>query len=127
MLHLIVMKPLLLSFFILFTFLGIYSEAQILEIEHLKILVDTVPFKFSGSPSAKNYSRYREIRIGCLNTGKKNLLITGASQCFTNDTSWLKVADNVKYPNTIKPGAYGTISILYSVASPFEQIKITSN
>ncbi|CAN5333724.1 hypothetical protein BH09BAC5_BH09BAC5_16920 [soil metagenome] len=118
-----------LSGFILFFFLfsGVFSHAQVLEIEHSKILVDTVPFKFSGSVASKNYTRYREIRIGCLNTGKKDLIISGASQSFTNDTSWLNVADNIKYPNQIKAGTYGTIVITYSAGSPFERIKITSN
>jgi hypothetical protein len=106
---------------------SVWLNAQVLEIEHSKILVDTIPFKFTGSPSSKTYARYREIRIGCLNTGRNDLLITGASQCFTNDTSWLKAADNVKFPNIIKAGSYGTIVITYSTSSPFEKIKISSN
>lgn len=121
------MKPLFLYFTGFLLLFGFQSRAQVLEIERTKILVDTIPFKFSGSPSTKNYSRYREIRIGCLNTGKSDLLFTGASQCFTNDTSWLKAADNVKFPNVIKAGAYGTIVITYSIASPFQKIKISSN
>ncbi len=121
------MKPPIRFLTALLIFCGFLSRAQVLEIEHLKILVDTIPFKFISSSNSKNYSRFREIRIGCLNTGTKDLLISGASQSFTNDTSWLKVADNVRYPNIIRPGSYGTFVIFYSVASPFEKIKITSN
>ncbi len=113
--------------FTLLLFCCLSSPAQVLEMEHVKILVDTIPFKFSGSPAEKNYSRYREIRIGCLNTGKSELIFTGASQSFTNDTTWLKAADNVKFPTSIKPGSFGTIVITYSVASPFQKIKISSN
>lgn len=121
------MNPLLRCLTIFFIFCGCTSGAQVLEMERTKVIVDTIPFKFTGSPSSKNYSRYREIRIGCLNTGKADLVFTGASQCFTNDTSWMKAADNVKFPNVIKAGAYGTIVITYSIASPFQKIKISSN
>lgn len=119
------MNPLLHCLTALFIFSAFFANAQVLEMERNKILVDTIPFKFSGT--AKNYSRYREIRIGCLNTGKADLLFTGAQQCFTNDTSWLKAADNVRFPNVIKAGAYGTIVITYSISSPFQKIKISSN
>jgi hypothetical protein len=112
---------------LLFFCLPLFSSAQILEIEHPKILVDTIPFRFTSSPDTKNYTRYREIRIGCLNTGKNELVFSGAKQSFTNDTSWLKTADNVKFPASLKPGAYGVISITYSVATPFQRIKIISN
>lgn len=119
------MKP--LSLFLFALLCGFISHAQVLEIEHLTVLADTIPFKFSGSAVAKDYSRYREIRIGCLNTGNADLIFTSAKQSFTNDTVWLKAADNVKFPNVIKPGAYGTISITYSVFSPFQRIQINSN
>lgn len=121
------MFPLRCLIIFLFVLFGFPSTAQVLEMERVKILVDTIPFKFSGSPDSKNYSRYREIRIGCLNTGKSELIITGASQSFTNDTSWIKAADNVKFPTSIKPGAFGTIVITYSVASPFQKFRISSN
>ena len=114
-------------FFLPLFFLPLFSFAQVLEIEHPKILVDTIPFRFTSSPDSKNYTRYREIRIGCLNTGKNELFFSGAKQSLTNDTNWLKTADNVKFPSSLKPGSYGTISITYSVATPFQQIKIMSN
>jgi hypothetical protein len=121
------MKPLLFIFFFIF-YCGLFqSRAQLLIIEHPKVLVDTIPFRFSGSADLKNYSRYREIRIGCYNTGKNDLVFSGAQQSFSNDTSWLKAADNVKFPATIRPGAYGEISILYSTSSPFQRIRILSN
>ncbi len=112
---------------LLLLLLPLFSHAQVLEIEHLNILVDTVPFRFTGSPETKNYTRYREIRIGCLNSGKSDLFFTGAKQSFTNDTSWLKVADNVKFPAILKPGTYGEIAITYSVFSPYQRIQILSN
>ncbi len=121
------MKPRTLIFIFVFIASGIYAHAQLLVIDHPKVLVDTIPFRFAGSPITKNYSRYREIRIGCVNTGKKDLLFTGAKQCFPNDTSWLKASDNVKYPAILKPGVYGEISIIYSVSSPFQRIQIFSN
>ncbi len=121
------MKPHFLFFLFLSICLGFNSPAQNLVIDHLNILVDTIPFHFSGSPITKNYSRYREIRIGCVNTGKKDLIFIGAKQCFTNDTSWLKASDNVKFPALLKPGVYGEISIIYSVSSPFQRFQILSN
>lgn len=121
------MKPRFLFLIFLYVCGGNFSTAQTLVLDHQKVLVDTIPFHFAGSPVSKNYTKYREIRIGCVNTGKKDLLFTEAKQCFTHDTSWLKASDNVKFPAVLKPGVYGEISIIYSLSSPFQRIKIFSN
>ncbi|MBI3511536.1 MAG: DUF1573 domain-containing protein [Bacteroidetes bacterium] len=114
------------SLFFLFVFNALHS--QTLELYRHDVLLDTVPFKFERSSKTYDYSKFREIRIGCLNTGKKDLVFTTAQQAVIHDTAWLPATPNVHYPNSLKPGQYGEISIIYTGNTiSVERIKIISN
>ncbi|HTL80659.1 MAG TPA: DUF1573 domain-containing protein [Bacteroidia bacterium] len=111
----------------LFFLTGILS-AQVLEIEHRDFLVDTIPFKFVPTSTAGVYDKVREIRIGCLNTGKTDLVFNTVQLGLKTDSSWINSSLNVRFPGSLKHGQYGEVVITWSTAlSSFNRIKILSN
>jgi len=111
-----------------FIFLTGILSAQVLEIEHRDFLVDTIPFKFVPTSTAGVYDKVREIRIGCLNTGKTDLVFNTVQLGLKTDSSWINSSLNVRFPGSLKHGQYGEVVITWSTAlSSFNRIKILSN